>query len=122
LPGNISAGKSKTIYLLTYIEIYTLSSIAMLLFCTSFWFWTTSLCLLVNGAAQAPIWPAKTKMLSSWFPESKLSSVFGLVSTASYVGALVGTGIAVYIQVTKAKVSASTRIISRATLIRFVEG
>ena len=70
----------------------------MLLFCSSFWFWMTAFCLLVNGAAQAPIWPALTKVLSSWFPESKRSSAFGIISTAPYVGALAGTGIAIYIQ------------------------
>jgi OPA family glycerol-3-phosphate transporter-like MFS transporter 1/2 len=75
-----------------------LASAAMLLFGGTFSLLTACLCLFVSGAAQAPIWPACTKVLSAWYPQNKLSSVFGIVSTASYVGALGGTTLAIYIQ------------------------
>ena len=37
-------------------------------------------------------------MLSSWYQEDRLSSVFGTVSTASYFGAFSGTGLAIFVQ------------------------
>jgi hypothetical protein len=33
-------------------------------------------------------------MLSSWFPDSKLNSVFGMISTATYTGGMGGTALA----------------------------
>eukprot|EP00095_Tigriopus_kingsejongensis_P000235 snap_masked-scaffold55_size446313-processed-gene-3.4 protein:Tk00235 transcript:snap_masked-scaffold55_size446313-processed-gene-3.4-mRNA-1 annotation:"glycerol-3-phosphate transporter 5-like" len=52
-----------------------------------------------SGAGQAPLWPACTKILSSsWFAEARLRSVFGIISTSQYAGALAGTGLAIYIQ------------------------
>ena len=41
-----------------------------------------------------PSWPAVSKLLSSWFPDDKLNSVFGLINTASYTGGLGGTALA----------------------------
>ena len=34
----------------------------------------------------------------SRFPQDSLSSVFGMISTAPYVGALAGTALAIYVQ------------------------
>lgn len=75
-----------------------LTSVAMLLFGATHSLLPVCLCLLVSGAAQAPLWPNITKVLSSWHPEDRLSSVFGVISTAPYVGALAGTALAIYIQ------------------------
>ena len=75
-----------------------ISSVIMLLFCSSQWYLMVCFCLFINGAAQAPIWPACTKILSAWYPENRLSSVFGTISTAPYAGALLGTALAIYIQ------------------------
>ncbi len=47
---------------------------------------------------QAPIWPACTKVLSSWYPEDRLGSVFGAIHTSPYAGALVGTSLAIFLQ------------------------
>ena len=76
-----------------------ISSLSMLLFGISPMFIFACFFIFVNGAAQAPIWAACSKTLNSWFPEKRKSSVFGLVSTSPYVGALAGTGITIYIQV-----------------------
>lgn len=76
----------------------TLASCAMISMGFFDMLWPICICLFISGAAQAPLWPACTKVLSLWFPEDRLSSVFGTVSTAPYVGALAGTGLAIFIQ------------------------
>ena len=50
--------------------------------------------LAVTGALLAPCWPACTKILGLWFPESQLNSVFGLINTATYSGGVGGTALA----------------------------
>ncbi len=74
------------------------TSAAMLLFGATFQLIGACVCLFIAGAAQAPLWPACTKVLSAWYPQDKLSSVFGIISTSPYVGALAGTALAIYIQ------------------------
>ena len=76
----------------------SLTSTAMMLLGASLAFWFVCLCLLISGAAQAPIWPACARLLSAWFPKEKQSSVFGAVSTAPYAGAVIGTAVAVFVQ------------------------
>ena len=75
-----------------------LCSAAMLLFGTAASLPAACACLFASGAGQAPVWPACTKVLSAWFPQDSLSSVFGMISTAPYVGALAGTALAIYVQ------------------------
>jgi OPA family glycerol-3-phosphate transporter-like MFS transporter 1/2 len=53
-----------------------------------------SMTLGLTGLFLAPVWPASSKMLSSWFPDSKLNSIFGLINTATYSGGLGGTALA----------------------------
>eukprot|EP00088_Acartia_fossae_P005706 TRINITY_DN12577_c0_g1_i1.p1 TRINITY_DN12577_c0_g1~~TRINITY_DN12577_c0_g1_i1.p1 ORF type:complete len:424 (+),score=63.33 TRINITY_DN12577_c0_g1_i1:653-1924(+) len=50
--------------------------------------------LTFTGLFLAPLWPASSRMLSSWFPDSRLNSVFGLINTATYTGGLGGTALA----------------------------
>lgn len=50
--------------------------------------------VLFIGFFLAPVWPASARMLSSWFPDSKLNSVFGMISTATYTGGMGGTALA----------------------------
>ena len=50
--------------------------------------------LALTGGLLAPCWPAATASLSSWFPDSRLNSVFGLINTATYSGSLGGTALA----------------------------
>lgn len=75
----------------------TLTSLSMLAFSASGRYAFSLLCLLASGAAQAPIWPACAKVLSAWYPDTRLGSVFGAVSTAPYAGAVAGTALAVYL-------------------------
>ena len=50
--------------------------------------------LALTGAFLAPCWPACTKILGLWFPDSRLNSVFGLINTATYSGGVGGTALA----------------------------
>jgi len=50
--------------------------------------------LALTGALLAPCWPACTASLSSWFPDNRLNSMFGLINTATYSGGLGGTALA----------------------------
>jgi len=50
--------------------------------------------LIFTGCFLAPCWPASSKLLSSWFQDSRLNSVFGLINTATYTGGLGGTALA----------------------------
>jgi len=70
--------------LTTYLT-YTLWSYSIL---------TVYLGLAFTGALLAPCWPACTAALSSWFPDNKLNSIFGLINTATYSGGLGGTALA----------------------------
>lgn len=76
----------------------SMASLAMMMIGIGNSFYVICVCLFISGAGQAPLWPACTKMLSSWFVDSRLSSVFGIISTSQYAGALLGTGLAIYIQ------------------------
>jgi len=65
----------------------------------TFTMWSTSyytLCLglALTGGLLAPCWPACTASLSSWFPDNRLNSMFGLINTATYSGGLGGTALA----------------------------
>ena len=42
--------------------------------------------VMVSGAAQAPIWPACIKALSSHIDETKLGTYVGLLGSAPYAG------------------------------------
>ena len=55
---------------------------------------TLCLGLALTGGLLAPCWPAATASLSSWWPDSKLNSVFGWINTATYSGGLGGTALA----------------------------
>ena len=70
--------------LTTYLT-YTLLSHHLLTLCTG---------LALTGALLAPCWPAATASLSSWFPDNRLNTMFGLINTATYTGGLGGTALA----------------------------
>lgn len=56
--------------------------------------YTLCLGLALTGGLLAPCWPACTSSLSSWFPDNRLNSMFGLINTATYSGGLGGTALA----------------------------
>ncbi len=57
--------------------------------------------LVFNGLGQGPIWPALIKAVCSWYPNEKLNSVIGLLSTSVFVGGALGTAVAVHLQSSK---------------------
>jgi len=68
----------------------------------TFGIWSSYIMLLVvlafNGLAQGPCWPAFCKAVCAWYPDQKLNSVIGLLSTSVFVGGALGTAIAVHLQ------------------------
>lgn len=54
--------------------------------------------LCFNGLAQGPCWPAFCKAVCAWYPNEKLNSVVGFLSTSVFVGGALGTAIAVHLQ------------------------
>jgi len=71
-----------------------LASLSTLLSSFSPNYMTLSITLALTGLFLAPVWPASSKMLTSWFPDSTLNSVFGLITTAAFTGGLGGTALA----------------------------
>lgn len=68
----------------------------------SFGFWDSAVVfatlLFFNGAGQAALWPNCVKSLSSWYSSSKLATIFGLWGTCMFMGGIIGTGLAVRLQ------------------------
>lgn len=55
------------------------------------------LCVAVSGAAQAPLWPACVKIITTHFDDSSLGRVIGLLSTSPYAGATFSAALVSYI-------------------------
>lgn len=53
--------------------------------------------LAICGAAQGPAWPACCKCLAAWFPDRRLNTVFGFMSTSAYAGSMAATGLALWL-------------------------
>ena len=49
--------------------------------------------LAFTGGLLAPAWPACSALVSPWFPDNKLNSIFGLINTSAYAGGLGGTAL-----------------------------
>ena len=68
----------------------------------SFGFWNSAvvfgILLFLNGCGQATLWPNCVKSLSVWYTNEKLATIFGLWGTCIFVGSIIGTGLAVYLQ------------------------
>jgi len=54
--------------------------------------------MLINGGMQGPCWPACCKAICAWYPDAKLNSTIGFLSTSVFVGGAAGTALAVYLQ------------------------
>ena len=50
--------------------------------------------LALTGALLAPAWPACVAAVSSWFPDSRLNTIFGFINTSTFCGGLAGTTLA----------------------------
>ena len=48
----------------------------------------------VTGGLLAPAWPACVAAVSSWFPDSRLNTIFGFINTSTFCGGLAGTTLA----------------------------
>lgn len=75
-----------------------LSGLSMISF--GFWnnFYMFSILLFLNGAAQAQCWPNCVKILGEWFPDRVRNSVFGSFGTCAFGGGIMGTALAVFLQ------------------------
>ncbi|CAG7835331.1 unnamed protein product [Allacma fusca] len=54
--------------------------------------------MFINGAMQGPCWPACCKAVCAWYPDAKLNSIIGFMSTSVFVGGALGTALAVQLQ------------------------
>jgi len=68
----------------------------------SFGFWDSpiifAILLFFNGVGQASLWPNCVKSLSAWYSSAKLATIFGLWGTCMFAGGIMGTGLAVRLQ------------------------
>ncbi|KAG8229377.1 hypothetical protein J437_LFUL000898, partial [Ladona fulva] len=74
-----------------------LSGMAMITFGSWNNYLVLFLLLFLGGGAQGPCWPSCSKLLSSWFSDASLHSVFGIVSTSAFAGSIAASALAVYL-------------------------
>jgi len=71
----------------------------------SFGLWNSYTMLLMalffNGLFQGPVWPALCKSVCAWYPDLRLNSVIGFLSTSGFIGGFTGTAVAVKLQTCK---------------------
>ena len=54
--------------------------------------------MFINGAMQGPCWPACCKAVCAWYPDARLNSIVGFMSTSVFIGGALGTYLAVQLQ------------------------
>ncbi|KAI3380461.1 hypothetical protein SNEBB_001687 [Seison nebaliae] len=83
---------------LTYSLGLLIAGLSMLPFGLSTNYLQLIIMLFVNGAAQSLLWPTANKCLGTWVNDKNRSFVFGMFGTCPFLGGIVATVIATYIQ------------------------
>eukprot|EP00794_Sanderia_malayensis_P006013 gene6013-6711_t len=76
-----------------------MSALSMVTF--GFWknLYILAFLLFVNGAAQATCWPNCVLAVSSWYTDKQKATIFGIWGTCTFAGGLIGTALAVRLQI-----------------------
>ncbi|CAD5124449.1 DgyrCDS12731 [Dimorphilus gyrociliatus] len=82
----------------TFAITLFISALSMITFGNWSSFYILVTLLFINGAAQAHCWPNCGKILGTWFSDKSRNSIFGLFGASAFVGGIVGTTLAVFLQ------------------------